>query len=61
MEVENMLAKRIGTAGENAPYDNCCKKLLASKQILAWILKTCVLEFKDCYGGCYDNRRDSTV
>lgn len=48
MEVENMLAKRIGTAGENAPYDNCCKKLLASKQILAWILKTCVLEFKDC-------------
>ena len=32
MEVENMLAKRIGTAGENAPYDNCCKKLRSEER-----------------------------
>lgn len=48
MEVENTLAKRIDTAGSNAAYDNNCKRLLANKQILARILKTCVAEFRDC-------------
>lgn len=48
MEVENTLAKRIATAGVNASYDNYCKRLLANKQILAGILRTCVTEFRDC-------------
>lgn len=48
METENALAKRIDAAGQNASYDNYCKRLLANKQILAWILKTCVAEFRDC-------------
>lgn len=46
MKIENILAKRIDTAGQNASYDSYCKRLLANKQILAWILKTCVPEFK---------------
>lgn len=48
MEVENTLAKKIDVAGQKASYDSNCKILLANKQILAWILKTCVTEFKDC-------------
>lgn len=48
MEVENILAKKIDAAGQNASYDSNCRNLLANKQILAWILKTCVTEFKDC-------------
>ncbi len=48
MEVENTLAKKIDVAGQKASYDSNCKNLLANKQILAWILKTCVTEFKDC-------------
>ena len=35
-------------AGKNPEYDASAKKLLSSKKILAWILKYCVEEFKDC-------------
>lgn len=45
MEHENTLAKRITTAGVDSSYDEACKKLLANKKILAWIMKTCVEEF----------------
>lgn len=48
MEIENTLAKRILTAGINAAYDEACKRLLANKQILARIVKTCVEEFREC-------------
>lgn len=48
MEVENILAKRIDAAGQKASYDSYCRSLLANRQILAWILKTCVTEFCDC-------------
>ena len=47
-KVENILAKRIDAAGENADYDESCKQLLSNKQILARILKSCVAEFADC-------------
>ena len=36
----------IYLAGKNAAYDAAAKKLLASRKILAWILKYCVEEFK---------------
>lgn len=48
MEVENTLAKKIDTAGQNASYDAYCRNLLVNRQILARILKTCVKEFHDC-------------
>ncbi len=38
----------IYLAGKNPEYDAAAKKLLSSKKILAWILKYCVEEFKDC-------------
>ena len=48
MEIENTLAKKIDTAGQNASYDGYCRNLLVNRQILARILKTCVKEFHDC-------------
>ena len=48
MRAESTLAKRISTAGEKAAYDNACKRLLANKIILAWIMKSCLEEYRDC-------------
>ncbi|MDO5423455.1 MAG: hypothetical protein Q4F41_06990 [Eubacteriales bacterium] len=48
MEVENTLAKSITAAGEKASYDAACKKLLANKMILAWIMKSCLDEYRAC-------------
>lgn len=48
MGTENILAKRISVAGDRTAYDEACKQLLANKQILAWIIKTCVEEFREC-------------
>ncbi len=47
MEIENILAKNISSAGEKASYDAACKKLLANKIILAWIMKSCLEEYRD--------------
>ena len=47
MEIENILAKNITAAGEKATYDAACKRLLANKIILAWIMKSCLEEYKE--------------
>lgn len=47
-KVENTLAKYITTAAEGAAYDAACKRLLANKIILAWIMKSCLEEYRDC-------------
>ena len=38
----------LSTAGEKAAYDNACKKLLSNKIILAWIMKSCLQEYREC-------------
>lgn len=48
MEVENTLAKNITSAGVKASYDAACKRLLANKAILAWIMKSCLEEYRNC-------------
>ena len=48
MKAESTLAKMISTAGEKAAYDTACKRLLANKIILAWIMKSCLEEYRDC-------------
>lgn len=48
MEHENTLAKNISGAGKGAAVDAACKRLLANKSILAWILKDCVEEYRNC-------------
>ena len=47
MNIDTTLAKAIDAAGTNAEYDAAVKNILAEKQILAWILKSCVEEFAD--------------
>ncbi len=47
MEIENTLAQNLSVAGENASYDEACKKLLANRIILAWIMKSCLEEYRD--------------
>lgn len=47
MEVETILAKNIKTAGDKAAYDVACKRLLANKLILAWIMKSCLEEYRN--------------
>ena len=39
------LAQAIDIAGNRAKYDECAKKLLSYKAIIAWILKSCIKEF----------------
>ncbi len=46
MEAENTLAKNITAAGDKAAYDAACKRLLANKIILAWIMKSCLEEYR---------------
>ena len=50
MTRENILSQTISIAGqsESTVYDNVCKKLLANKVILAWIMKSCMEEYEDC-------------
>ena len=33
---------------EKAGYDAACKRLLSEKIILAWIMKNCLEEYRDC-------------
>lgn len=47
MITENMLAQSLMTA-ESVRMDNSCKKVLANKVILAWIMKYSMSEFADC-------------
>ena len=47
MKVPNKLSKMLSTAGEKAAYDHVCKKLLANKEILAWIMKNCLSEYRN--------------
>ena len=48
MEVETALAQEIRTKEGKEKYDAACKKLLSHKIILAWILKSCVAEYREC-------------
>ncbi len=40
------LSNSINTIGDDASYDDACKRLLSHKEVLAHILKECVSEYK---------------
>lgn len=46
--MENTLSEHITAADSGAAYDAACKRLLANKKILAWILKCCLEEYREC-------------
>ena len=48
MELETTIAKSIRTSDDKASYDAACKRLLSEKIILAWIMKSCLEEYRDC-------------
>ena len=45
--MKNTLAKNIEVARLKEQCDAACKRLLSQKYILAWIMKTCMAEYKD--------------
>lgn len=47
MEVNSPIAEDIRVTDQNAQYDAACKKLLSEKIILAWIMKSCLEEYRD--------------
>ena len=42
------IAQKLEVAGEKAAYDAACKRILAEKHILAWILQQCLWEYRSC-------------
>ena len=48
MKTDTTIAKNIRVADERASYDAACKRLLSEKIILAWIMKNCVEEYREC-------------
>lgn len=48
MQIETRAAHDLDNAGSNARYDAECKRLLANKIFLAWIMKSCLDEYRDC-------------
>lgn len=48
MKTENTLARNLDFAADKASYDAACKRLLANKEILAWIMKSCIDEYRGC-------------
>lgn len=47
MGIDTTIAQTINEANEKIRYDEACKKLLSEKIILAWIMKTCLEEYKN--------------
>lgn len=47
-ESREYVGKNITAIGVKASYDSACKRLLANKVILAWIMKSCLEEYVNC-------------
>ena len=47
MEAETPIAESIRAIDKNAQLDAACKQVLAIRIILAWIMKSCLEEFRD--------------
>jgi len=48
MDSAESIAQGIHATDENTAYDASCKRLLSEKRILAWIMKSCLEEYRDC-------------
>lgn len=48
MELNTPIADDIRATDQKAQYDAACKRLLSEKIILAWIMKSCLKEYRDC-------------
>jgi len=48
MEIDTPIAEDIHATDQRAKYDAACKRVLSQKIILAWILKSCLREYRNC-------------
>ncbi len=48
MDEETTIAQGLHVTDENSQYDASCKRLLSEKVFLAWLLKACLEEYKNC-------------
>lgn len=48
MEINTPIAEDIQATDQDAQYDAACKRLLSEKIILAWIMKSCLEEYRNC-------------
>lgn len=48
MEINTPIAEDIRVTDQNSQYDAACRRLLSDKTILAWIMKSCLAEYRDC-------------
>lgn len=48
MGVNTPIADDISATDQNAQYDAACRRLLSEKIVLAWIMKSCLDEYRDC-------------
>lgn len=48
MDIDTPIAEDIHATDQSARYDAACKRLLSQKIILAWIMKSCLKEYRDC-------------
>lgn len=45
---QHPIAEDIRVTDQNAQYDAACRRLLSNRAILAWIMKSCLTEYRDC-------------
>ena len=48
MDQASTLAQSLHATDGKAAYDRACKQLLSEKSILAWIMQTCLEEYRNC-------------
>ncbi len=48
MDQASTLAQSVHATDGKSAYDNACKQLLSEKSILAWIMQTCLEEYRNC-------------
>ena len=48
MEINTPIAEDIRVTDQNSQYDAACRRLLSDKTILAWIMKSCLAEYRNC-------------
>ncbi len=48
MDQASTLAQSLRATDGKTAYDEACKQVLSEKSILAWIMQTCLEEYRDC-------------
>ncbi len=47
MTAETVFSETVRLAEMRSAYDECCRRLLSDRMVLAWIMKACMAEYQD--------------